>query len=50
MSIILGNTAPNSSWNIAWQHGAAVTSGDTLSLSGYAGKIVVLLLTDVNLA
>ena len=49
MSIVLGSSAPDSTWSIAWRYGAAVNTGDTISLSDCAGQIVVLLLTDVNL-
>ncbi len=49
MSITIGSAAPDSTWTIAWQNGAAVDTGETISLSDCAGQIVVLLLTDVNL-
>lgn len=48
MSIIMGNTAPNSIWDVAWQDGSAAASGTTLSLSDFAGKVTMLLLSYVN--
>lgn len=50
MSIVLGDAAPDSTWGVAWRYGAAAALGETISLSDCAGQIVVLLLTDVNLA
>ncbi len=46
--ITIGSAAPNSTWPIAWQNGAAVAPGATISLSGCLGKVVVLLLADVH--
>jgi hypothetical protein len=48
MSITPGSPAPDSTWQVAWRDGSAVTTGDTISLSDYAGQVVVLLLTDVR--
>jgi hypothetical protein len=47
MPIVLGSSAPDSTWSIAWRNGAAVTTGDTISLSDCSGQVVVLLLTNL---
>ena len=46
--ITIGSFAPNSTWQKAWEHGAAVTSGATLTLSNLHGKVVVLLLAETD--
>jgi hypothetical protein len=48
MTIAIGSEAPDSTWKIAWQKGAAVTTGESISLSSCLGKIVVLLLTELT--
>ena len=46
MSITIGNQAPDSTWEIAWQNAAAVPMGSTISLASCLGKAVVLLLAE----
>ncbi|MCP4677455.1 MAG: hypothetical protein GY854_18470 [Deltaproteobacteria bacterium] len=48
MSIVIGNSAPDSDWEIAWKDGAKVIDGETLALSSYGTDIKVLLLTYVS--
>lgn len=48
MAITIGSPAPDSTWQVAWENGAAVTTGDTISLSGCLGKVVMLYLTDLE--
>ena len=45
MSITIGDPAPNSTWQIAWQNGAVVTDGSTISLSSCLGKVVALIIS-----
>ncbi len=45
--ITIGSPAPDSTWPIAWQNGAAAAPGATITLSGCLGKVVVLLFADV---
>jgi hypothetical protein len=44
MSITIGSPAPDSTWQVVWQHGAIDESGTTISLSDYLGQVVVLYL------
>jgi len=44
----IGSSAPDSTWQKAWEHRAAVVDGSTLALSSLHGKIVVLLLADTD--
>lgn len=47
MTIAIGSPAPNSEWDIAWRDGAAAPAGETISLAGCGGKVVVLLMTKI---
>lgn len=47
MSIVIGSSAPNSTWPIAWQNAVVAPAGATISLSSCLGKVVVLLLAEV---
>lgn len=48
MSITIGSQASDSTWQVAWDKGAANSTGATISLSSLAGKVVVLYLTDTT--
>ncbi|MCP4676554.1 MAG: hypothetical protein GY854_13770 [Deltaproteobacteria bacterium] len=50
MSVVIGSKAPDSTWEIAWNNGEAVTDGSTISLSDCTndGKAVMLYLTSTE--
>ena len=48
MSIVIGDPAPDSTWEIVWRDGAVDDTGTTISLSDYLGQVVVLFLADVT--
>ncbi len=50
MSITIGDQAPPSTWKVAWQDGAAVTDGRTISLADChaANQVVMLYVTSLT--